>query len=145
MLGIPHIPVQIIPLIAIDTEIVVAGTGIQPQEVGVVLGIYPKTRFIPPKLRRGGLAADVGQAVSVCQDTTVLGILPQGVCHLVKLCLEFRRFQISHVVKPAGIELFPGGAKVPTQIPDTSRLGIQLVALPIGVLLFSRYHFSQFH
>ena len=84
MLGIPHIPVQVISFIAIDIEVIVAGTGIQPQKVGVVLGIYPKTRFIPPKLRRGGLAADVGQAVSVCQDTAILGILPQSVYHLVK-------------------------------------------------------------
>ena len=55
---------------------------------------------------------------------------------ILKLCLKFRRFQIGHAVKPAGIELLPGGAKVPTQIPDTSRLRIQLVTLTVGVFLF---------
>lgn len=145
VLGIPHIPVQVIPFIAIDTEIVVAGTGIQPQKVGVVLGIYPKTRFIPSELRRGGLAADIVQTASVRQNAAVLWIFPQSVDYLVQLCLKFWCFQIRHVVKPAGEKLLSGGAKVPTQIPDTSRLGIQLVALPIGVFLLGLGQFSQFH
>ena len=145
VLGISHIPVQVISFIAIDIEVIVAGTGIQPQQIGVVLGIYPKTRFIPPKFWRGGLMTSTGQASSVCQDTAILGILPQSVYHLVKFCPEFRRFQIRHVVEPTGIELFPGGTKVPTQIPDTSRLGIQLVTLTVGVFLLGLGHFSQFH
>ena len=86
-----------------------------------------------------------GQAVPVCQHTVVLGIFPQGVYHLVQLCLKFRRFQIGHVVKPTGIELFPGGTKVPTQITDTSCLGIQLVTLTVGVFLLGLGQFSQFH
>jgi len=108
-------------------------------------GIYPETRFIPPKLRRGGLMTSTGQAAPVCQNTAVLRTLPQGIHHRIQFSLEFRRFQIRHVVEPAGIELFSGGAEVPTQIPDTFRLGIQLVTLTVGVFLFGLGQFSQFH
>ena len=83
----------------------------------------------------------------VCQDSTVLFILPERIDDFIELCSEVIGFQAVPEIKEGGIESSAIAAKVGPEVSDETGLHTDLLTLGVAVGLFRLGHRSerQFH
>ena len=91
--------------------------------------------------------AELAHGGPVCQDSTVLLILPERIDHFIKFCSEIVRFQAVPEIKEGGVEAGAVTAKVSPEVSDETGLHGNLLTLGIAVGFLRLRHGSerQFH
>ena len=130
--------------IAVGIQVIHAGGGVEPQQVGVLLRVYPDA-----VVTAVGTVAALRMLVAVRpqfaprgQDAAVGRIGPQGVDCMVQLGLELRRVAGLIVINPRGTELL-SAAEVSPQVADAPGLSDKLPALCVSVFVLCGGHRSD--
>ena len=141
-LGAFHMIVQPITAITIAVKVIFALVGIDPQHIGILLRIGPKTigMVVPGNHALRVFAAVFSQRAAVGQNTAILFIKAQSVEDFIKLVLKLLRFEVAPVVVPTGKEAFSVRIHIRPKMADTPGLACDLLTLRVAVFLFCPCH-----
>ncbi len=123
--------------IAVGIQVIHAGGGVEPQQVGVLLRVYPDAvvTAVGTVAALRMLVAVRGHPSPRGKDAVAVLVEPQGVDYLTKLGFELRCVAVLLVRPPGQMELL-AVTEVGSQVADAPALTDELPALGIGVFAF---------
>ena len=147
--GLGDIVIEPVPAVAVDIEVVVVLPGIEPDQVGVELGIYPETKILALTVifALRVVMTELFQRLKILEEAAEALIGAHGVDEAVKLRLEVIALQVRAMVFPGRIEAVSVPAHIAPQVADAAGLTIQLLALLEGVepLLRLQHFYLKVH